>query len=316
MLRYKNKETANKIEKHKQILINPNENFDLVIDNSQFVFYENGQEIGRKIFKLDLLKQQINAIPYVKPLRVSEDFTHSPLEADRMTGVWLYKNHKKNLRFPKFAPLLSLYIYYNDSIPDLIDFALLYIDVYMEIVPEDEIRIDLSEFYTDTYKQYENVGNSIEYSNGFSIINKVIRYKKEYESILNIAINQLTMEQIITRIVKAYGSIVRDFYNPFIFNYYGADAYYSYYADLNGIDMILNGVPCYSYTNTKAALKFAQDKQTIRHKELRTDCGIYMKANIDKSSKDNSIHTISGDIVKSTIEISKKPDMGFVEVIY
>jgi hypothetical protein len=41
-----------------------------------------------------------------------------------------------------------------------------------------------------------------------------------------------------------------------------------------------------------------------------------MKANIGKSSKDNSIHIISGDIVKSTIEISKKPDMGFVDIIY
>jgi len=249
-------------------------------------------------------------------LYLNEDFYHSPLEADKFKKNWLYVNDKTNLNFPKFIPILFFYIYYTGEIPDPITFALTYINVYMEIVPENEIKQNLSSFYTDEYDQYEMLGKKIEYSNGFTIINKAIRYKKEYCPKLNIAINQMTMDQVIVRAIKVFGSIVRDFYNPIIFHYYGANAYYSYYEDLHGVDMLLNDIPCYSYTNTKAAKEFAKDKTAIRHPNLRTDCGIRLKADITKLTEDSGLHVIIEEIIKDVIAITKKQDIGLVDVFY
>ena len=305
---------AKKIASHKEILMAPSDDFDLVIYNGLFSLYENGKVVNTIHFEVKDLIQQINALPYVKVLSVSNDVMYSPLEADRFVKLWVEEENTKNLNFPKFLPIFFLYVYYTSKLPDFKTFVQLYMKIYMELVPENLINRNLQEFYTEPYPFYLKLGEEIKCNNGFTFINKAIRYKQEYIENLHIAINQLTMEQLVVRMSKVYGSIIRDFYNPFLFNHYGADTYYSYYADLNGVDMVLNDIPCYSYTNTKAAMKFAQDKQTKKHK-IRTDCGIRMKVNVPSFTKKDSIRVMPDNIAKNII-VKALPENGFVDIIY
>ena len=138
--------------------------------------------------------------------------------------------------------------------------------VYMEVVPEKQIIKNTSYLFSNgKINGYTNQNNLLEYSDGSILRNKIIRFKKRYEPYFKLPINQFTTEQVVERIRKVYGSIVRDFYHPIIFNYYGAATYYSYYDDLGGVDMKLNNIPCYAFTKTNAGEGFGVIKRTQRN---------------------------------------------------
>lgn len=283
---------------------------------SSFIVYEEGVKTGEKFYETNILRQQVRNLSYVKNLSVSEDVFYSPFELDRFdhNGAWAKQYQKIKVNFPKFVPVFLFTVYYTGIVPDLITFSKIYMEVYMEPVPKKQMIKDTSFLFSNGQPNgLSKTGRQIQYSDGSVLNNKIIRYKKRYEPFFKLPINQMTTEQVVERIRKVYGSIVRDFYHPVIFNYYGADTYYSYYEDLSGIDMRLNNIPCYAFTKTKAAESFGVIKRTQRHSNLKKDIGIYIKVNI---KKDKGFYIIPDTIVKDSLIELENHTQGFFTIEY
>lgn len=118
---------------------------------SSFIIYEEGVKTGEKSYETNILRQQVRNLSYVKNLSVSEDVFYSPFELDRFdhNGAWVKQYQKIKVNFPKFVPVFLFTVYYTGIVPDLITFSKIYMEVYMESVPEKQIVKDTSFLFSN-----------------------------------------------------------------------------------------------------------------------------------------------------------------------
>ena len=104
----------------------------------------------------------------------------------------------------------------------------------------------------DTLAHYNCENNNT--NNECVFQNKLINFRDS--SSHNLPVNQLTTEQILRRLTKVYGSLIRDLYHPIIFNSLGAETEYNSNLDTHGgIDLIVNGYVCCSYMGNKSKIE-------------------------------------------------------------
>ena len=138
------------------------------------------------------------------------------------------------------------------------------------------------------------------------ITNALIKFKQKYfqSSVSGLPLNEFSIEHMCFRVYKVYGSIMRDIYHAVFFNTYdNISASYSYYEDLNGVDLFLNNIPIYAYTDTSSAIEFAKEKNQYRHKNL--PFGIILQKTIYEKKltgfyfvKDKTINRIVEEVKK------------------
>ena len=100
-----------------------------------------------------------------------------------------------------------------------------------------------------------------------------------------------------------YGSIVRDIFNVLYFYKLGENSTYSLLDDYSGIDLMLNGIPIFAYTNTKASREFRQIKRDERHPEL-SKIGVALESSIGERKK-GKVYLIEECTAKKIIEATK-----------
>ena len=273
-------------------LLNGGESRDKTIEISNgFIYFLNG---GMQAGKLRLdVKRLVNSVDTIAfPSRwednpfTSTDVRYSPLEADKNSGVW--KNQYARIDFPKFMPLFMTYLLRTGNIPTAVDLAKIYLGVYMEVVPSCEEIKNRADFYNNPYADDRlNVGNTLYYVDGTPILNCVVRFKKQYAN-TSYPFNEFTVEQVCSRILKSYASLIRDAITPlkfFYLSYSGANVVYNLYDDIkNGIDLTYNNTFILASTCTPNAQKFDSIKMEdvkARHNFLRVgDSALRMKMEV------------------------------------
>ena len=90
-------------------------------------------------------------------------------------------------------------------------------------------------------------------------------------------------------------------------------SYYNFLDDLSGIDLILDGVPVFAYTNTISGQEFRKKKREERHPEL-ADIGIALEKNV-YSEKTGGVYLINQKKAEETILKVKQINNGLRKIL-
>ena len=263
------------------------------------------------------MKNYLHSLDYGKNLFFSYDTIHSPFEADRnkYMGLRIWRNNWVKIDFAKFMPLMFGFLHECGRLPTFAEFSQIFLELYTEVVPKDERKTEeffKPYFIRDFYGwQFEKQNNKRLYHGDTYICdNEVIRFKKELvdnKAVNNLPFNEFTVEVLLQRIFKAFGSCLRDVYNVVRFHERsGRKTFYSLNQDYGGVDLLVDDkykIACYSWT--KAGMKFADIKQEIRHKNLNcTICWV-----VDVFAEDGVV-LISDEVMDYTHEMLTRLDNG------
>lgn len=293
------------IEKYSKIANEPDDLNNIVIDGHVISIIENGVEIYKCELDINSIRKKLdNNNGYVENVFYHSDSIFSPFEADRDENKCFWVSEYNNISFPYFISVLLFSLLAVGELPTIMEFCKIYLGAYTEIIdvscsnPKRNLLYAIS---NNGNKDRARVGKIFLFDN-VQITNNLLRFKNKYISYLkDFPINEFTVEHICSRIYKAYGSIIRDIFNVLYFDELGQESYYSFLEDLGGIDLMLNGIPIFAYTNTKASQEFRQKKRDERHPEL-SKIGIALESTIGKKRK-GKVYLIKE---KTALEIIEK----------
>ena len=275
---------AEKVQKHIITCNCPSVSNNIEIKNNSIKLIKKGHTVREQQIDIDYIKEQLHHIKYEKNVFNGDDAIFNPLEADRKYNKQVWKVNYNRINFPKFMPVLLISLLCFGEFPTIIEFLQIYKLAYTEevnsenIIPEDK-RMSL--YCVDNVNDRMSVGKELTFSNGKKMINKLIKFKDKYSCfIYGLPINEFTVENLCSRVCKVYGSLVRDIYNALYISTFGVDTYYSLLDDLLGIDLFINNIPVFAYTNTFGGQEFRQKKVSERHPNLNQGIGIKLEKNI------------------------------------
>ena len=292
----------------------PDKSNNIEIKNNVISLILNDSIIFQKELDVISLKEKLQKISYHKNIFQQKDSPFNPLEADRKENKIVWRKDYKGIDFPKFIPIILFSLLIIGEIPSIIDFCKIYMLSYIEPVPKNELISNRLSLYDESFIKHKNDRERIDqiiYYNestlSYQIKNSLIRFKPKYLSYIhNLPINEFSTEHLCSRIYKMYGSIVRDIYNPLYFSLFNIDSYYSLYYDLSGIDLFLNNIPVYAYTDTSSGHEFRAKKISQRHPELKSNFCIILEKNIHNnisSEKTNGLYLINEDVANNIINV-------------
>ena len=244
-----------------------------------FIIDKNNKVIMQRQILSNELKKQIEKIEYNKNifLQQCKDVRWSPFEADRDRNCkYIVGGVKKGIDFPKFAsiPMVTLLLF--GQIPDFIEFCKIWLIAFTEVVPENEIgNIKYDDYLIGFSGQWKNVGKILTYTDGHTLTNKVIRFKKRYWEngyVTNFLFNEFTTEIFCCRAFKIYGSIIRDSYHTTRLHFLSKlDTEYSLQKDYKGSDGEIGSYGFRSYVDSNHGNEFGKKKEEERHHTLKAN---------------------------------------------
>ena len=304
---------SQKLVEMTDIINKPDVDNNIGIARGSIVFKRDGQY--EKVMPLTSANLGLDSIEYFKNVFDKHSMLISPLESD----VHYNNNGEESgwskyyaCDFMKFVPQPLVFLLETGSLPDMWEAAELALRAYTEPVKDNEL-IDRSKFLSLPDIKYRKLKEMIVYSDGRSIMNRVIRFKPEFKKYLHgLPYNEFTIMMLLGRIFKVYGSCIRDIDDAIRFWELGAlDAYYSLQADLAGVDCIINKVPIYTYSNTSAGVSMRKIKEEIRHCDLRPDKCIHLMKKLENKP---GVHRFSDDTLKRVIDIAYSNKTGVFKI--
>ena len=175
----------------------------------------------------------------------------------------------------------------NSTIPTYDEFCQTYIFTYTC----KTYHQDTPELYTSKGPTHYAIGRIID-SEQFQFENQLIKFNAlglKYTS--GLPKNEFTLFDLMTRIYKVFGSLIRDFENSVIIWTEGVDTYYSYRNDMSGIDLQVNDKLVRSFTSGFGGGIFAYIKVNARHPNLDSKYSIKIKADVMNAPKDELVRT-------------------------
>lgn len=262
------------------------------------------------------IEDEISQISYFeKNPFYSWDVDYSILEMDTVQNEKFWKNGRSKVGFPFFCPIIMTVLALINIVPTFDDLFHLYTDLYLEVVPEDEMltyeqrsihyATDIEISYNTSFRDRNTVGKLVPATqfNGHRYRNEVLRFKKEcyINNTYGFPFNEITTEQLLYRIYKVYPSFLRDISTLLRFDYKGMSIFYSSMFDMcYGIDGILEG---YIYCNsvfTDRASFFNDIKLSERHPHIKSGKGFRLSKKI-QFYKPN-IQLYSDDVLDRVID--------------
>lgn len=306
---------AQLIESLHNVANKPDENNDIIIHNNKAKIIIDGIVFHEREIDVIKISNDIRTKEYGKNIFYYKTVLN-PLEADRNNNKKYWSKNYNRINTPKFMSIMLLNFTLFGDILDLSDFCKMFLAVYCERANTKISRIGL---YTpegekeDVFK-YQGVQIPFE---GKLFNNHLIKFKDEFEKlyVFGFPINEFFTADICSRLVKVYGSILRDMYNAVMFTAEGAENYYySLYYDLQGVDGILNGYPILACTNTYAGNEFIHKKVAYRHPGLNLSAGFTMRTNIKSG---NSVYLPNKELICKMIEQSQNKNLsGLISIEY
>ena len=311
------KNIALHIIKYTNLLNNPNIKNNIEIKNNNIYLIKDSKIILQQKIDLNKLKSNLQNIYYQKNIFNNYETRYSPFEADRQINKDIWKNTYNRINFPKFMPIALMTLLLTKELPSLIDFIKIYMLSYMELISEKEQTNERFLLYKEKINNDRTrLGQTIIFADGQKINNKLLRFRKEFSPyIYNLPINEFTTEHLCNRIHKVYGSIIRDIYNALYFYKYNIYTYYNLLDDYLGIDLFLNGIPVYAYTNTFGGQEFRDKKIHERHPNLNKNIGIKLEKEIYKE-KLNGLYLIKDEDILKIKNILNKGINSFVKISF
>lgn len=275
------------LKKYPDVFNTPDEDNDVEIKDGIVQLKVNGKVIMTEDFN-GIIRPMLDRMSYVRNQAKTDDFKYSPLEADRKENKKYWKNDYRHINFPRFIGVLFAFVLANRTVPTYDEFSLTYIYTYTAKVSGK--AEDLS-VYKVAYPGRNTIGNIIS-SAQFEFEDQMIKFNKlglRYSS--GLPKNEFTLFDILTRIYKVYGSIVRDFENAIIVWGDGVSTYYSYRNDMKGTDLLVNGKMVRAYTKNPSGIGFAKIKVDERHPNLYKKHFIMLKADVTYVAEDELVRT-------------------------
>lgn len=292
------------LEKYCIIANRPNDDNNIEINGNIISIKEKGNEIYNRMLNVDSIREKLENTPYVKNIFSNVDSIYSPFEADRKENRYIWTAYYNNISFPSFISVLLFSLLATGEIPSIVEFCAIYLSTYTEVIDVKYSNPSRNILYTlSNVEDRVRVGKEIVFGD-IKIKNNLLRFKGKFtEYLKDFPINEFTTEHICSRIYKAYGSIVRDIFNVLYFDKLGEKSYYNFLDDLSGIDLMLNDIPIFAYTDTKASQEFRQRKRDERHPEL-SKTGVALESLIGEKKK-GKVYLIDECTAKKIIEATK-----------
>lgn len=263
--------------------------YNIEINGDIIYIYDKNTVLHSKKLSLECLKEDMKATDFIYSRNIFEldDTKYSPFEADRQENSYYWGGRISGIDFPKFISIFLFSLLYCGRIPSFRDFHEIYKLSYIEELTNDvPSRVD-------SYNQYirpqilngedrKNLGKAIKFSDGSTVENKLLKFKDYYflSYSKKFPFNIFTTEFLLAREYKAYASLVRDIYHALVFNNMGRTVVYNYIDDLGGIDLFIDGVPVFGYTDSSKV--FRNEKIKVRHPNL-----VGLGVNIVLDNKEN-----------------------------
>lgn len=307
------KRIAKYIIKYNNEVNHPTIENNIEIKNNTILLKINNQVIISKKIPYDKIKKDLEKMVYQKNTFRNIETKYSPFEADKHQYKDVWKNSYNRINFPKFMPVGLMCVLLTGEFPSLVDFTKIYMLSYIKRVVPSEGKNERFKLYKDYIKDDRTrLGMSIIFADGEQLTNRLLQFREEFKhSINNFPINEFTTEQLCNRIHKVYGSIIRDIYNALYFSKHSLNTYYSLLNDYLGIDLFINGIPVYAYTNTTGGQEFRKKKILYRHPKLNPNIGIKLEKDVYKENW-NQLYLVSDQTI---IEIRNKLNEGINEII-
>ena len=252
------------ITAHHDIFNAPTATRNIKIVSDKITMFDGMDVIAERVLDIKTISDDMMKIPYQKnSFAVDNEF--NPLEADRKNyyAYWNKKYTRINVPFFMSVALASLLVL--GKIPDIIDFAKIYMLTYTTTVRES---INDGSVYGVPFRPRKMLGESV-FAEGSKITNKLIKFNKlAMNYVSGLPINEFTTFDICSRIYKVYGSVIRDISNPIRIGQFTENVEYGFYEDLEGIDMMVNNTPVFVFVRSDAGLEFRVKKMLARHPHL------------------------------------------------
>ena len=294
-------EIAKVVEQYTEVVNKPDKDNNIMIIDGKIRFIYSGKIIKERDYST--VQMMLDRIAYDKNVFDSSDIEMSPLAADKKKGNW-DKYYKCD--FMKFMPQILLTILFFGIVPDMLEAAQITALAYTEIVQDKQRLPDRNKKLKISDITYKNIGAVICFSDGRKITNHLLRFKDKYaDYIKTLPYNEFTTEMLFNRIFKVFGSCIRDIYNPLrLYELKQKNVVYSLYADLDGIDMMVNNVPVYAYSNTVYGTSMRSVKVMARHPHLRKDIGINIVKSVENK---DGLHLFSDELLLDVVAASQAP---------
>lgn len=265
----------------------------LVIENGAICEKVNGEYVNKVPLDCEHIIALVSCytFPDKSPFKF---YATSPFEADRKRDIPVWNNAYSRIDFPKAVPIHLAYLYLTGRAITFWDFAHLYLSLYTTPVNLDE-RISKEKLREMLNLNNPYIGN-LDFGEGKNltfpgddrvISNDVIRFTQPNDTM---PINQFTVEMMLNRLYKAYGSLMRDVIFPLQLYKVeqtlktGATIKYNLVADVcMGIDLIVNDIYVCASTWTNSAHEFNKIKRgdfDSRHRQLKECYTIELEAEI------------------------------------
>lgn len=265
----------------------------LVIENGAICEKVNGEYVNKVPLDCEHIIAMVSCytFPDKSPFKF---YATSPFEADRKRDIPVWNNTYSRIDFPKAMPIHLAYLYLTGRAITFWDFAHLYLSLHTEVVPEEDriskeqIEDMLNPKNPYIWKLDWGEDERLTYpGDNREIYNRVIRFIQPNKTM---PMNQFTVEMMLNRLYKAYGSLMRDVVFPI--QLYkaeqtlktGATIKYNLVADVcMGIDLIVNDIYVCASTWTNSAHEFNRKKRgdfDSRHRQLSECYTIELEAEI------------------------------------
>lgn len=302
-----------------EIANRPNAMNNIIIKDNTVSMIKDGVEVERRILHIDSIKNKADNMIYGRNIFENIDAKYSPLEADRNNNHYIWKREYRGIDFPKMMSVMLFSLLVAGELPTIFELFKIYSLTYTEVLNPIHSDITRFELYNVPKENDRKRLGAVMYFENKKITNKLLRFKEDsLVFVKGLPINEFTTEQLFCRIYKCYGSLVRDIYAALYFNKLGAETYYDYAYDINGIDCMVNGIFVFAYTNTRSAKEFRKRKMNERHPELG-EVGIALETDFRKG-KTNKIHlineTAAQKVIQSADALRNKKLMGIVKISF
>ena len=277
-----------------ELLNKPNKANKIKIMSNKIYIIKNSQISEERELDIPNLSKTLSSITYTKNVFM-EDISLSPLEADRNEYAYIWKQKYSKINFPIFISVALACLFVTGKMPEIIDFCKIYLLSYTTVLKTSSNSGDL---YNVKYPGRRTLDKKILVDN-IEMTNRLIRFNDiALNYTYGLPINEFTTFDICARIVKVYGSIVRDISNPIRFSQFTDDVEYDFYQDLCGIDMFLAGIPVFVFVKTDAGNEFRAKKVLDRHPNLEPR-GIILQFGIPHNFR--GIYYPTDEFIKSMI---------------
>lgn len=293
---------AQLLDKYYKIANEPNDLNNIIIQGNVISIIENGVEIYRRDLDIVKIKEKLEKMNYIKNSFNHFDSKYNPFEADRKENRFIWSSYYNNISFPYFISVMLFSLLAVGNVPSIIEFCKIYLLTYTEAFDSKYSNPNRFILYSIPVVDDRSRVGEVIFFDGVKLPNNLLRFKSKYIQYLkDFPINEFTTEHICSRIYKAYGSLVRDIYNVLYFDSLGVKSYYNFVDDLEGIDLMINEIPVFAYTDTKAGQEFRQRKRDERHPEL-SNIGVALEKNV-YSEKTGGVYLINEMTARNVIQI-------------